>query len=398
MAVMLESDLAAPLRRGKVRDIYDFGEQLLIVTTDRVSAFDVVLPTGIPEKGCVLTQMSAYWFEATSTVVPNHMIRVIDSTDNPDLPLQLGPEYVGRSMLVRKAVPVKLEAVVRGYLAGSGWAEYQRTTRVCGIPLPPGLRESDALPQAIFTPSTKAEVGHDENITYRQAVAIVGEDVANTVKVRSMALYLFGLERARQAGFMLADTKFEFGVTKNEQGEDEVILIDEALTPDSSRYWDGSVYKPGQSQPSFDKQPLRDWLSSTGWNKEPPGPPISDEVVAVLTERYRAGVRARHGPRAAGGRLVAAPRHVLQSGHLRHPQADGQRSAGSDDSRRSPRAGLRGRLGGARRQVHRGLAGGRRRSRGATPRRADERSATGQSRHRGVPRRARRRRRGGARG
>ena len=288
MTVMLESDLAAPLQRGKVRDIYDFGEQLLIVTTDRVSAFDVVLPTGVPEKGCVLTQMSAYWFEATSSVVPNHMIRVIDSTDNPDLPLQLGPEYVGRSMLVRKAQPVKLEAVVRGYLAGSGWAEYQQNSRVCGIPLPPGLRESDALPQAIFTPSTKADVGHDENITYQEAVEIVGEDVANTVKVRSMALYLFGLERARQAGFMLADTKFEFGVTKNEQGEDEVILIDEALTPDSSRYWDASVYKPGQSQPSFDKQPLRDWLVSTGWNKEPPGPPISDEVAAVLTERYRA--------------------------------------------------------------------------------------------------------------
>ena len=287
MTVMLESDLAAPLRRGKVRDIYDLGEQLLIVTTDRVSAFDVVLPTGVPQKGCVLTQMSAYWFEATSSVVPNHMIRVIDSTDNPDLPLQLGPEYVGRSMLVRKAEPVKLEAVVRGYLAGSGWAEYQQNSRVCGIPLPPGLRESDALPQAIFTPSTKADVGHDENITYQQAVEIVGEDVANTVKVRSMALYLFGLERAREAGFMLADTKFEFGVTKNEQGEDEVILIDEALTPDSSRYWDASVYKPGQSQPSFDKQPLRDWLSSTGWDKEPPGPPISDEVAAVLTERYR---------------------------------------------------------------------------------------------------------------
>ena len=396
MAVMLESDLAAPLRRGKVRDIYDFGEQLLIVTTDRVSAFDVVLPTGIPEKGCVLTQMSAYWFEATSTVVPNHMIRVIDSTDNPDLPLQLGPEYVGRSMLVRKAVPVKLEAVVRGYLAGSGWAEYQRTTRVCGIPLPPGLRESDALPQAIFTPSTKADVGHDENITYRQAVAIVGEDVANTVKVRSMALYLFGLERARQAGFMLADTKFEFGVTKNEQGEDEVILIDEVLTPDSSRYWDGSVYKPGQSQPSFDKQPLRDWLSSTGWNKEPPGPPISDEVVAVLTERYREAFERVTA--ASCWWAPSAPRHVLQGGHLRHPQADGQRSAGSNDSRRPPRAGLRGRLGGARRQVHRGLVGGRRRSRGATPGRADERSATGQSRHRGVPRRTDVRRRAGARG
>lgn len=287
MSVMLESNLDAPVRRGKVRDIYDFGETLLIVTTDRVSAFDVVLPTGIPEKGCVLTQMSAYWFEATDGVVPNHMLRVIDSTENPDLPVPLGPEYVGRSMLVRKAEPVKLEAVVRGYLAGSGWAEYQRSMRVCGIPLPPGLRESDPLPEAIFTPSTKAEVGHDENITYEQAVAIVGADVANTVKVRSMALYLFGLERAREAGFLLADTKFEFGLAENDQGESEVILIDEALTPDSSRYWDAAIYKPGRSQPSYDKQPLRDWLSSTDWNKEPPGPPIADDVAAALAQRYR---------------------------------------------------------------------------------------------------------------
>ena len=287
MGVMLESDLNLPKRTGKVRDIYDFGETLLIVTTDRVSAFDVVLPTGIPDKGCVLTQMSAYWFEATASVVPNHMLRVIDSTDNPDLPVQLGPEYVGRSMLVRKAEPVKLEAVVRGYLAGSGWAEYQRGMRVCGIPLPAGLRESDALPEPIFTPSTKADVGHDENITYAQAEALVGADAANTVKVRSMALYLFGLERARAAGFLLADTKFEFGRAENEQGEPEIILIDEALTPDSSRYWDAEIYRPGRPQPSYDKQPLRDWLSSTGWNKEPPGPAIDPEVAEVLAERYR---------------------------------------------------------------------------------------------------------------
>ena len=287
MAVMLESDLPAPRRSGKVRDIYDLDDRLLIVTTDRVSAFDVVLPTGIPDKGCVLTQMSAYWFEATSTVVPNHMIRVIDSTENPDLPIALGPEYVGRAMLVRKAEPVKLEAVVRGYLAGSGWAEYQRDSRVCGIPLPAGLRESDPLPEAIFTPSTKADVGHDENITYEQAVAIVGADIANTVKVRSMALYLFGLERAREAGFLLADTKFEFGVAENAQGEEEVILIDEALTPDSSRYWDAEIYQPGRSQPSYDKQPLRDWLSATDWNKEPPAPEIDPDVAQVLAERYR---------------------------------------------------------------------------------------------------------------
>ncbi len=286
MNVMMEGDLDLPLKRGKVRDVYDLGDRLLIVATDRVSAFDVVLPNGIPDKGRVLTQMSAYWFDATSTVVPNHMIRVISSTENPDIPVALGPEYVGRTMLVRKARPVMLEAVVRGYLAGSGWAEYRQSRTVCGIPLPDGLRESDALPEAIFTPSTKAEVGHDENITYQQAEEIVGAEIANTVKVRSMALYLFGLDHARGAGFFLADTKFEFGVVQNEQGEDEVILIDEALTPDSSRFWDSEVYRPGQSQPSYDKQPLRDWLSAGGWNKEPPGPELPDELIAELRERY----------------------------------------------------------------------------------------------------------------
>ena len=286
MNVMMEGDLDLPLKRGKVRDVYDLGDRLLIVATDRVSAFDVVLPNGIPDKGRVLTQMSAYWFDATSTVVPNHMIRVISSTENPDIPVALGPEYVGRTMLVRKARPVMLEAVVRGYLAGSGWAEYRQSRTVCGIPLPDGLRESDALPEAIFTPSTKAEVGHDENITYQQAEEIVGAEIANTVKVRSMALYLFGLDHARGSGFFLADTKFEFGVVQNEQGEDEVILIDEALTPDSSRFWDSEVYRPGQSQPSYDKQPLRDWLSAGGWDKEPPGPELPDELIAELRERY----------------------------------------------------------------------------------------------------------------
>ncbi len=287
--VVLQTDLDLPKLQGKVRDVYDLGEQLLIVATDRVSAFDVVLPNGVPDKGRVLTQMSAFWFEQTASVVPNHMIRVIDSTQNADLPVALGPEFIGRTMLVRKAEPVKLEAIVRGYLSGSGWKDYQASGKVCGIPLPPGLRESDALPQAIFTPSTKAEEGHDENISYAQAVEIVGAEVANTVQVRSMSLYMYGLQRARQQGFISADTKFEFGIVRNEDGEEEAILIDEALTPDSSRFWDVATYAPGQPQPSFDKQPLRDWLESTGWNKEPPGPVMPPEVVALLQERYVEG-------------------------------------------------------------------------------------------------------------
>ena len=287
--VLLHTNLDLPKFQGKVRDVYDLGDRLLIVATDRVSAFDVVLPNGIPDKGRVLTQMSAYWFENTEGVVPNHMIRVIDSTDNPDIPVALGPDFIGRTMLVRKTVPVKLEAIVRGYLSGSGWKDYQRSGTVCGIPLPAGLRESDALPEAIFTPSTKADEGHDENISYEQAVGIVGADVANTVKVRSMSLYMYGMERARQRGFIIADTKFEFGMVRNEQGEDEAILIDEALTPDSSRFWDVAIYQPGQAQPSFDKQPLRDWLESTGWDKTPPAPAMPSEVVALLQERYAQG-------------------------------------------------------------------------------------------------------------
>jgi phosphoribosylaminoimidazole-succinocarboxamide synthase len=287
--VLLHTNLDLPKFQGKVRDVYDLGDRLLIVATDRVSAFDVVLPNGIPDKGRVLTQMSAYWFEQTESVVPNHMIRVIDSTDNPDIPVALGPDFIGRTMLVRKTVPVKLEAIVRGYLSGSGWKDYRTSGRVCGIPLPAGLRESDALPEAIFTPSTKADEGHDENISYEQAVGIVGAEIANTVKVRSMSLYMYGMERARQRGFIIADTKFEFGMVRNEQGEDEAILIDEALTPDSSRFWDVAIYQPGQAQPSFDKQPLRDWLESTGWDKTPPAPAMPPEVVALLQERYAQG-------------------------------------------------------------------------------------------------------------
>ena len=287
--VLLHTDLDLPKFQGKVRDVYDLGDRLLIVATDRVSAFDLVLPNGIPDKGRVLTQMSAYWFENTRSVVPNHMIRVIDSTHNPDLPVALGPGFIGRTMLVRKTVPVKLESIIRGYLSGSGWKDYQASGKVCGIRLPDGLRESDALPAAIFTPSTKADEGHDENISYEQAVEIVGEEVANTVKVRSMSLYMYGLERARQQGFIIADTKFEFGIARNDQGEDEAILIDEALTPDSSRFWDVAVYQPGRPQPSFDKQPLRDWLESTGWDKTPPAPAMPPEVVALLQERYARG-------------------------------------------------------------------------------------------------------------
>lgn len=286
--VLMESQLDLPRRQGKVREIYELdADRLLIVTTDRVSAFDVVLPNGIADKGRVLTQMSAFWFERTKGIVPNHLIRVIDSTANPDLPIALGPEYVGRSMLVRRAQPVLIEAVVRGYLAGSGWKDYQQTGEVCGIRLPAGMQESDPFPQPIFTPATKAPVGeHDENISYQQAVELVGEEVANAIKVRSIALYVYGLEKARQQGFVIADTKFEFGLATNEEGEEEAILIDEALTPDSSRFWNASTYRSGEHQEAFDKQALRDWLETTGWNKEAPGPSIPEAVREDLRQRY----------------------------------------------------------------------------------------------------------------
>lgn len=280
--VLLQSPLPNPWHRGKVRDTYDLGDRLLIVATDRISAFDVVLPNGIPDKGAVLTQLSAFWFEKIEPVVPTHFIRLADGTAADGLPFVLPPELVGRAMIVRKAQRVDVECVVRGYLAGSAWAEYRRTGRVCGIPLPEGLREAEQLPEPIFTPTTKAESGHDQPLTYAELVQLVGPDAANVLKLRSLAIYRFAWQYALERGIIIADTKFEFG-----WHEGELILIDEVLTPDSSRFWPLDGYEPGHSQPSYDKQPVRDWLEASGWNKQPPAPPLPPEVVADTATRYR---------------------------------------------------------------------------------------------------------------
>ncbi|MGD9890500.1 MAG: phosphoribosylaminoimidazolesuccinocarboxamide synthase [Dehalococcoidia bacterium] len=296
--VLLETDLPVPRFQAKVRDIYDLGDRLLIVATDRVSAFDVVMSRGIPDKGAVLTQLSAFWFEKIDAVVPTHFIRLADGTAADELPFPLPPELVGRSMIVRKARRLDFECIARGYLAGSGWAEYQRSGTVCGIRLPDGLEESQQLPDPIFTPSTKAESGHDENISYDELVRQVGADTANVLRLRSLAVYRFGWHYAAERGILIADTKFEFG-----ERDGELILIDEALTPDSSRFWPLDRYRPGGPQPSFDKQPLRDWLEATGWNKEPPPPDLTDEVVEATAERYREAYRRLTGAevRPAGG-------------------------------------------------------------------------------------------------
>jgi phosphoribosylaminoimidazole-succinocarboxamide synthase len=276
--------------RGKVRDTYDLSDRLLMVATDRISAFDVVLPSGIPDKGRVLTQLSAFWFELTANVAPNHFIRLIDSTEAKDVPFAITPELVGRSMLIRKAKRLDVECVARGYLAGSGWVEYRDTGKVCGIPLPKGLRESDELPEPIFTPATKAETGHDINISFDQVAELMGERTASLIRDRTLAVYGFARDYARQRGIIIADTKLEFGWLG-----DELIVIDELLTPDSSRFWPADGYQPGRSQPSFDKQPVRDWLESIGWNKQPPPPNLTPEVVASTAERYREAFRRLTG-------------------------------------------------------------------------------------------------------
>jgi phosphoribosylaminoimidazole-succinocarboxamide synthase len=269
-----------PVRRGKVRDIYDLGDTLLLVSTDRISAFDWVLPSGIPDKGRVLTQLSRFWFDHFKDV-PNHMI----SCDVQDFDLPAGvdqTQFEGRSMLVRKTSVVPIECVVRGYLSGSGWAEYQKTGAVCGIELPTGLRESEKLPGAIFTPATKAEQGmHDENISYDAVCAQVGRDLAKQLSQRAIDLYTRGAEYAASQGIIIADTKFEFGLI-----DDELILIDEVLTPDSSRFWPADSYKPGGAQPSFDKQFVRDWLTKSGWDKNSPPPSLPAEVVAKTRDKY----------------------------------------------------------------------------------------------------------------
>ncbi len=282
-AVLTESVLDLPLlSRGKVRDIYDLGDKLLIVATDRLSAFDVVLPTGIPDKGAVLTQMSAFWFEKTGDIVPNHFIRVVDGTPVPEVPVDMPREMIGRAMVVKKAERLDVECVVRGYITGSGWADYRRSGAICGVELPDGLEESQELPEPIFTPTTKAEEGHDLPISYAEVVDLVGERAANATRVRALALYRFGRDFARERGIIIADTKFEFGWL-----DDEVILIDEALTPDSSRFWPADHYRTGGSLPSFDKQFVRDYLNDIGWDRTPPGPELPPEIVDRTAAKYR---------------------------------------------------------------------------------------------------------------
>jgi phosphoribosylaminoimidazole-succinocarboxamide synthase len=265
--------------RGKVRETYAIDDDhLLLVATDRISAFDVVFDQPIPDKGRLLTQISAFWFTLLADLGPSHFI----SADADALPeAARTPELDGRTTLARRAERIDAECIVRGYLAGSGWAEYQKTGRVVGHELPPGLREADRLPEPIFTPSTKAEAGHDENITREQLASMVGADLARELEERSLALYRAGAAHAEEVGLILADTKFEFGII-----DGQVALIDELLTPDSSRFWDASVYEPGASPPSFDKQYVRDFVAASGWNKEPPAPELPADVIEGTRERY----------------------------------------------------------------------------------------------------------------
>lgn len=274
-----------PFRQGKVRDLYDVGAHLLMVATDRISAFDYVLATGIPDKGAVLNQLSAFWFDRTADIVPNHVVAT-DPAQYPEAARRHAALLRGRSMLVRRTRPLAIECVVRGYLSGSGWKEYQKTGRVCGIELPQGLRESDRLPQPIFTPSTKAESGHDINITEAEAAAIVGGDLVRDLRDLSIAVYRRGAEHAERLGIIVADTKFEFGLVDTPGKPASLMLIDEVLTPDSSRFWPADQYAPGGPQPSYDKQYVRDYLEQIGWNKQPPAPALPDDVVAKTREKY----------------------------------------------------------------------------------------------------------------
>jgi phosphoribosylaminoimidazole-succinocarboxamide synthase len=275
------------LARGKVRDLYEVNGDLLLVATDRLSAFDVILPTPIPDKGRVLTQLSRFWFDTLHDVVPNH---VISTTDFPPQAQEYGDSLAGRTMLCRKTQPLLVECVVRGYLSGSGWKDYRSTGGVCGIPLPPGLGESARLPEPIFTPATKAASGHDENISFDQMVALTGGPLAEQLRTISMDLYRRAADFAEPRGIILADTKFEFGLIGN-----QLIWIDEALTPDSSRFWPAQGYAPGRPQPSFDKQYVRDYLEQIGWNKQPPAPQLPPDVVAGTRAKYREAYRLLTG-------------------------------------------------------------------------------------------------------
>ena len=284
---MRESNVPGyPRRQGKVRDVYDLGDRLVIVATDRISAFDWVLPTPIPDKGRILTALTLFWLRWLK--VPNHLL----STEAQDFPPAFrGPEFAGRTMLVRKTDVVPVECVVRGYLAGSGWKDYRRTGAVCGVNLPTGLRECEVLPEPIFTPATKAETGHDENISFEQMSAAVGPVTAAELRVRSVDVYRRAADYARQRGVIIADTKFEWGRVPG----GELILIDEALTPDSSRFWPADGYAPGRSQPSFDKQFVRDWLESTPWDKNSAPPELPAEVVERTRNKYLEAVERLTG-------------------------------------------------------------------------------------------------------
>jgi phosphoribosylaminoimidazole-succinocarboxamide synthase len=286
--VLLNTDLPIPLfLRGKVRDTYDLGDRLLIIATDRISAFDVVLPSGIPNKGLVLNQLSAFWFNQTKGLVPNHLLETVDDVHCLDAYLPPGsrftyPSYLaGRSMVVKKAKRMPVECVVRGYLSGSAWEEYRQHGTVSGTSMPRGLKESQELPQPLFTPTTKADTGHDLPLSMEEMGRLVGKALAEEIEQKSLAIYSYARGYAITRGLIIADTKFEFGLDN-----DKLILIDESLTPDSSRFWEAKRYKVGQSQESYDKQPVRDWLTRSGWNMEPPAPVLPPDVIEATSKRY----------------------------------------------------------------------------------------------------------------
>ncbi|HLK69659.1 MAG TPA: phosphoribosylaminoimidazolesuccinocarboxamide synthase [Bryobacteraceae bacterium] len=289
--VILETNLTGVERygRGKVRDVYSIDDRLLIVATDRISAFDYILATGIPDKGRVLTQLSIFWFDFLKDLTPNHFLSA-RVEDYPEPLPKFGDQLEGRSMLVKRAKMVDIECVARGYLSGSGWKEYQQSGTVCGIPLPRGLKESDQLPEPIFTPATKATTGHDENISFEQTCSVIGEDLAKRVRDLTLALYTRAASYARTRGIIIADTKFEFGFA-----DGELILGDEVLTPDSSRFWPVETYQPGGAQQSYDKQFVRDYLESIRWNKQPPAPGLPAEVAEKTSEKYRQAYRVLTG-------------------------------------------------------------------------------------------------------
>jgi len=289
--VILETNLPGVERygRGKVRDVYGIDGKLLIVATDRISAFDYILATGIPDKGRVLTQLSIFWFDFLRDVTPTHFLTA-QLNEYPEPLPQFADQLEGRSMLVKRAKMVEIECVARGYLSGSGWKEYQQQGTVCGIPLPKGLRESDKLPEPIFTPATKAQTGHDENVSFEHVVSLIGEDLTKRLRDLTLEIYSRAAKYAETKGIIIADTKFEFGFVG-----DELVLGDEVLTPDSSRFWPAETYKPGGAQFSFDKQYVRDYLESIRWNKQPPAPGLPEEVAAKTGEKYRQAYRALTG-------------------------------------------------------------------------------------------------------